>query len=110
MEKLIDKINKYKSLHSEILEAFGETGWNSIEYHVSSRWHHRWSGSHGEMNWLDEYGTEYSFDNASQVGESVEGYCLFSIYDNGESFYAIFSDSMRFEDYEDYENEFGVEI
>ena len=107
MEKLIEKINKYGSLHSEILKAFGTSGWESIEDHVTKRW---LKNKGGDLKWLDESGTEYSYDNADIVGEEVEGYVMFYVRDNGDSFHAIFSKSLESENYEDYENEIGVEI
>jgi len=65
---------------------------------------------HGDIAWLDECGIEYGFDYASSVGDEVEGYRLFYIQDNGEKFYALFSSSLKCDDYEDYEKQMGVEI
>jgi len=108
MEKLIEKLNKYYKLRDEILEAFGVDSWESIENHLACRWYSY--DESNEISWLDESGTEYGFDYASQVGDEVDGCRLFYVQDNGEKFYALFSSSLRYEDYDDFEAQMGVEI
>jgi len=107
MEKLIDKINKYQSLHSDILESFGSSGWEAIEVQVSVRWH---KSEHGNLQWLDEAGTEYGYDHADSFDKIVDGCEMFYVRDNGDSFHTIFSKSMEIEDYEEFYEQEGIEI
>lgn len=107
-ENLIRKINSYNNLHTEILKSFGVEGdWYQIESQVSERWY---SPEHyPEISYLDSSGVEYGYDCAHKMGES-EGYVLFFVQDNGDKFYAIFNKSMEYKDYDEFEEEFGVEI
>jgi hypothetical protein len=106
METIKDKLSEYISLHAEIIEAFEQDGWESIEDNTRNRWF--FDG--GEISFLDKEGVEYCYDSARDSEKEVDGCRLFYIQDNGETFFAMFSSSNRYEDYDEYCAQMGVEV
>lgn len=107
METIKDKLSEYSSLYSQILEAFEQDGWETIEDNTRNRWYKE--GDSSEISFLDKEGVEYGFDIATDSGKEVDGCRLFSIQDNGDNFFAMFSSSNRYEDYDEYCKQMGVE-
>ena len=107
MNKVLKVFSEYKSNRSKMFDFFGTNGWENIEDQITTRWH---LGEDNYLQFLDDSGTEYGFDSASKVGETVDGFELFYVRDNGHEFYALFSESFHYESCDDYEKEIGIEI
>lgn len=107
METIKDKLSELNSLHSEILEAFEQDGWETIEDNTRNRWYKEDDSS--EISFLDKEGVEYGFDIATDSGKEVDGCRLFYIQDNGDTFFAMFSSSKKYDDYDEFCNQMGVE-
>ncbi len=106
METIKDKLSEYISLHAQIIEAFEQDGWQSIEDNTRNRWYLH----DNEISFLDKEGVEYGYDSARDFEKEVDGCRLFYIEDNGDSFFAMFSLSNKYDDYDDYCNQMGIEV
>ena len=106
MNKVLEVFSEYKSNRSKMFDFFGTKWIENIDDQITTRWHL------GEYNlqFLDDSGTEYSFDTASKIGETVDGFELFFVRDNGHEFYALFSESFHYESCDDYEKQIDIEI
>lgn len=107
---IAEKFKNYISIYSEIMSMFDVKGhWEQIEDHTEVRWHLSGGDTESWINYLDENGTEYGYEYASECGNAVDGLRLFYVQDNGEKFFVMMSDSNLIEDYDEFCEQMGVE-
>ena len=88
--KLEELIQQYEESYIRILDLFGTNGWDYIEIYRTDKWFHQYDA----MVYIED-GDEYRFDSCKKIGEDVQGYALFYVQDNGNTFYAIFKIENR---------------
>jgi len=89
-----------KDAKRELLAKFNTSGWESIQDHTECKWH---LDSRRTMNYIDS-DCEYSYDSCRQTGETVEGINLYRVFDNGDTFFALFSVNNEIDDWDEYED------
>lgn len=109
MSKLLETFQNYSKSYNDILELYEIKGHydDGPIYDCISE---RWIKLHDTINYLDSSGEEYGYDEAKKCGESVDGYVLFYVEDNGANFFVLFSEVMECKSDDEYENQIGVEI
>ena len=111
METIKDKLSEYISLHAEIIKAFEQDGWEAVEDNmgvIEDNTRNRWHFQCGGITFLDKDGVEHGYDDATESVKEVDGCRLFYIEDGGKNFFAMFSSSNKYDDYDEYCNQMGV--
>lgn len=105
MSNLRKAMDHYFNGRNIIFETFKWDGWEAIENQTDKRWFYDGGG----LEFLDEEGTEYSYESADKCGETVDGIEMYYLQENGEKFYGLFTTDLKLGG-DEYEEEIGKEI